>query len=96
MECRLDRQSVIALLPDIRFSVGFYAFKIDPMDLLQNCFESKIQGSSNMNEEVTCTFKIIHSEKQKTLGIPFFYSNLVIFDKSNKRIGKKLITRSIP
>lgn len=91
IECRLEQQSLIASLPKLVLSVGFDSFATDPLDLLARCV---IENANSPTEQdggaVVCSLHIVIHEHKAILGQPFFMSNLVVFDKANKRIGRPL------
>ena len=87
VECRLADKSLLASMPDIILSVGLFRFKVDPLDLLDSCIEDNVNAKDKVM--LICSLKIVEHDKEEILGLPFFYSNLVVFDKQNKRIGRR-------
>lgn len=87
MECVLKDQEALVGLPDLVLSIGNRKFKIEATDLLEVCMLSKSETNKQPGS-LTCKLKIVVDDKAAILGAPFFYSNLVVFDKEKRRIGK--------
>lgn len=80
----LDNLTIPEKIPPLGLTIGADRFIVHPLDLMGDLIPS-------LEEEgkFSCTLKVTSSEISHVLGIPFFNSNLVVFDKANKRIGMK-------
>lgn len=77
---------VIADLPPLEFFIGEFNYKVWPIFLIGECAQSYLDDGRTA---VTCLLKIAPSTEMFILGIPFFNSNYILFNRDDKVIGKR-------
>lgn len=82
MLCVMSNFSMIDKMEPITLTIGVDRYVIHPLDLLVSCTQTAAQ-----NATVTCSALVLQSDKDQVIGIPFFNSNLVVFDKARRRVG---------
>ena len=87
--CVLNSLSLTDQMKHLTLTIGVDRYTINPSDLMASCRESKEEI-----KPVICSMLIMQSAKQNTIGIPFFNSNLVVFDKANNRVGNYYVIQA--
>jgi len=82
IRCTLDSLDMIAMFPDLEFYIGGEKYLVRALDLFSECVSDSLTRS-----KYNCVLGIVKSRGVPVFGIPFFNSNFVVFDKSNRRIG---------
>ena len=82
IRCTLDNLDMIAMFPDLKFFIGGDEYLVRALDLFSHCVSDSVaRGKFN------CNLGVVKSKGVPVFGVPFFNSNFVVFDKSNRRIG---------
>ena len=82
LECTMTNLSVIEKMMPLTMTVGVDTYLVQPLDLMATCSQSP-----STNGTVNCSLMVVYSDVGAVLGIPFFNSNLVVFDKNKSRVG---------
>ena len=88
--CYFNDLKDLLTLPEISFGFGGQDFPLDLKDLVNSCYlnnEAFFQDKPHSKHKYVCQMDLKVRKNHDSIGLPFFYRNLVMFDENTSSVG---------